>query len=210
MMESPWLDIPLADYEAHMSASNVDQARLLADVFSTVLRKFRPTSVAVIGCAGGNGFDRIDRHTTARVIGMDINSEYLDATARRHSGDFRELILHNADIAGDEVHLEPVDLCYAALVFEYVDVAVALRNLWSLSREAGHLVAVLQLPSVRLATITPTDIPSIMRLAPVMNLVDPSAFRQMARGIGFALLESARVTSSTGKEFAVQVYQRRP
>jgi SAM-dependent methyltransferase len=210
MMESPWLHIPLADYEAHMASSSVDQASLLADVFSAALQRFRPQSIAVIGCAGGNGFDRIDPRTTTRVIGMDINSEYLDATARRHSGDFKELVLHNADIGGDELHLEPVDLCYAALILEYVDVAMALRNLLSLCREAGHLVAVLQLPSSSLPTITPTALRAIMQLASTMKLVDPLALVEVARGIGFALLESTRATSSTGKQFEIHVYQRRP
>jgi SAM-dependent methyltransferase len=207
-MQSPWLHIPLADYEAHMGSSDVAQTGLLADVFASVLRRYRPASVAVIGCAGGNGFDRIDPRTTARVIGMDINPEYLDATARRHSGSFREFVLHNADIAGDKPLLEPVDLSYAALVLEYVDVEAALRNLWSLCRETGRLVAVLQLPSAPLPAITPTAIPTIKRLAAVMKLVDPRALVELAGGIGFALLESTRVTSSTGKQFAVHVYQR--
>lgn len=209
-MQSPWLQIPLADYEAHMASSAVDQAGLLADVFSDALQRFRPVSVAVIGCAGGNCFDRIDPSTTMRVVGIDINPEYLDATARRHSREFRQFVLHNADIAGDGVHLEPVDLSYAALIFEYVDLAAALRNLLSICREAGHMVAVLQLPSSSLAAITPTAIPTIMCLAPIMKLVDPLALMEVARSIGFALLESTRVTSSMGKQFAIHVYQRLP
>jgi hypothetical protein len=209
-VQSPWLQIPLADYEAHMASPEVDQARLLADVFSTVLRRFRPVSAAVIGCAGGNGFDRIDPRTTTRVVGMDINPEYLDATARRHSAKFSQLVLHNADIAGDEVHLEAVDLSYAALVLEYVDLATAVRNLLSICRVAGHMVAVLQLPSSSLAAITPTAVPSIMRLTPFMKLVDPLALEEVAKSIGFELMESTRVTSSMGKQFAIHVYQRRP
>jgi SAM-dependent methyltransferase len=209
-VQSPWLQIPLADYEAHMAASNVNQASLLAEVFSTVLRRYRPASVAVIGCAGGNGFDRIDPGTTTRVVGLDINQEYLDATARRYSEEFRELVLRNADIAGDDLHLEPVDLSYAALILEYVDVAAALRNLLSICREAGHLVAVLQRPTSPLPAITPTTIPSMMSLAAAMKVVDPLALVDAARGIGFALRESASVTSSGGKQFAIHVYQRLP
>jgi SAM-dependent methyltransferase len=209
-MESPWLQIPLTDYEAHMAASNVDQAILLADAFSEVLQRFRPASVAVIGCAGGNGFDRIDPRMTPRVVGVDINPEYLEATAQRHAGRFRDMVLCNADIGAEGLNLEPVNLSYAALVFEYVDVSRALGNLFSLCREGGHLVTVLQLPSAALAAITPTAIASIVRLAPAMKLVDPSALAEVAQGIGFALLDSARVTSSAGKPFAVQVYQRPP
>ena len=77
-MTNPWLGIPLSDYEAHMALPEVAQAKLLADVFHSVLAARRPSSVAVIGCAGGNGFDRIDTSITKRVVGVDINPEYVD------------------------------------------------------------------------------------------------------------------------------------
>jgi SAM-dependent methyltransferase len=206
-MDSPWLKIPLADYEAHIGSPSVDQASLLADIFSTQLRRFRPASVAVIGCAGGNGLEHIDPQATPRVVGVDVNPEYLAATKRRHSAAYRDLVLCNADIAGEALQIEPVDLCYAALIFEHVAVAAALGNLRALCRQSGHLIAVLQLPSSSSAMITATPIPSILRLASVMRLVDPLDLAQMARGAGFALLESTRVASRAGKEFAIQIYQ---
>lgn len=208
MVRSPWLQIPLIDYEAHMASPEVDQASLLADVFSTVLRRFCPASVAIIGCAGGNGFARIDPRTTPRVVALDINPEYLAATGGRYSKEFRQLVLRDADIAGAELVLEPVDLIYAALIFEYVNVAAALRNLLSICREAGHLVAVLQLPSSTQPAITPTAAHNLMGLTAAMNLVDPLALEEAACGIGFALRESARVTSSKGKQFTMHLYQR--
>jgi SAM-dependent methyltransferase len=207
---SPWLQIPLADYEAHMASSNVDQASLLADVLSTALQRFRPPSVAVIGCAGGNGFERIDPAVTGRVVGVDLNPDYLDATARRYWGRFEDLVLCNADIAGEELQGEPVDLIYAALIFEYVDMSAALRNLSSQCRQAGHLVAVLQLPSLQAPAITPTGVATVRCLASAMTLVDPSALVEGARASGFALAEFTMVTSSAGKQFAVQIYQMQP
>lgn len=56
-MKNPWLAIPLADYEGHMALPAVGQARMLADLFESLLREFLPQSVAIIGCAGGNGFE---------------------------------------------------------------------------------------------------------------------------------------------------------
>ena len=58
-MKNPWLDIPLADYEAHMALPSVGQAALLGDLFAATVEAHRPESVALIGCAGGNGFERI-------------------------------------------------------------------------------------------------------------------------------------------------------
>ncbi len=76
-MKNPWLEIPLADYEGHMALPEVAQATLLADVFEKALRKHAPASVSILGCAGGNGFDRIDPQVTTRVVGIDINPAYI-------------------------------------------------------------------------------------------------------------------------------------
>jgi len=207
-MFSPWLDLPLADYEGHMSAPNVGQAKLLADVFSNALEEFRPASVAVIGCAGGNGFDRIDPGEVARVVGVDINRAYLDIASSRYSGRFNTLELHCSDIAQAPLGVEPVELIFAALVFEYVNVPLALQHLFLACRDGGHLVALLQLPSSGVATVTQTAFTSLQRLSSALNCVDPLAFQEMAHDKGFRLRQSAKLTSAAGKEFAVQTFAR--
>jgi hypothetical protein len=70
-MTNSWLNIPLADYEAHMSMPTVGQAQMIADQFDRALKRWAPTSVAVIGCAGGNGLDRIEQGTLRRV-GLEL------------------------------------------------------------------------------------------------------------------------------------------
>ena len=207
-MPSPWLDLPLADYEGHMSAPNVAQAKLLADVFSNALEEFRPASVAVIGCAGGNGFDRIDPLEVTRVVGVDINRTYLEIASTRYSERFKKLELHCSDIAQARLGIEPVELVYAALIFEYVNVPFALQHLFHACRDRGHLVALLQLPSSGVATVTPTAFTSLQRLSSVLNYVDPLALQEMAHETGFRLRHSAKVTSAAGKEFAVQTFAR--
>jgi hypothetical protein len=66
--DNPWLTIPLADYEAHMALPQVGQAQLLADLFAAELRERSPSSVAVLGCAGGNGFEHAP--AALRVVGV--------------------------------------------------------------------------------------------------------------------------------------------
>ena len=75
-----WLNLPLADYEAHMALPEVGQAKMLADLFEYELRSHRSESVALLGCSGGNGFDRIDPACTRRVVGVDLNPDYIAAT----------------------------------------------------------------------------------------------------------------------------------
>jgi len=44
-----WLEIPLDEYEAHMSMASVAQAQYLAGVLGRLVQDVRPASVAIIG-----------------------------------------------------------------------------------------------------------------------------------------------------------------
>jgi hypothetical protein len=60
-MSNPWLNIPLDDYEGHMSLPAVGQAQMIAEQLDH----------ALIGCAGGNGLERIAGRPIERVVARD-------------------------------------------------------------------------------------------------------------------------------------------
>src|SRR5262245_12932853 len=97
-MSNPWLAIPLAEYEAHMALPEIGQAQWLADELELSVRQHSPKSVSVIGCAGGNGFDRLTGSVIERVVGIDINARYVEAVRSRFGGRIPGLELHVADI----------------------------------------------------------------------------------------------------------------
>src|ERR1700733_5029312 len=82
---NPWLNIPLDDYEGHMSLPEVGQAQMIADELHHAVLRWAPRSIAVIGCAGGNGLERIARGTVERVVAMDVNPDYVERTRARHA-----------------------------------------------------------------------------------------------------------------------------
>lgn len=207
-MPTPWLDIPLADYEGHMARPEVAQAGVLATHFGALLRQFTPPSVAVVGCAGGNGFEHIDVQVTRRIVGIDINPGYLDTLARRHARRLPGLELHAVDVAAAELPCDPVDFVYAALLFEYVALAPALRNLGRLCRPGGVLATVLQLPAASLPQITPSPYSSLGALAPLMQLVAPATLAARASEAGFELMRSTTLALPSGKSFAAQNFRR--
>jgi trans-aconitate methyltransferase len=203
---NPWLAIPLADYEAHMALPEVGQAELLANVLADAVRVHAPRSVALLGCAGGNGFDRVPAGT--RLVGVDLNPDYVAAARVRH-GARAGIELHVGDVTADELRFAPVELAYAGLLFEYVEPAVALRRLADkLLLPSGTLVAVLQLPSAAQAEVTPSPYTSLAALAPSMRLVPPAALTRAASAEGYASIGGDVVTASGGKRFAVQTYRR--
>lgn len=48
-LRNPWLDIPLADYEAHMALPTVGQSQLIAAELSVRVQTHWPNSIAIIG-----------------------------------------------------------------------------------------------------------------------------------------------------------------
>lgn len=205
-MNNPWLEIPLSDYESHISMPAIAQAQMIADEFSDALLRYNPESVAVIGCAGGNGFDRIPA-STRRVVGVDINPDYVAAASARYLGRIPGIEFHIADIQTDILPFAPVDLIYAALVFEYVSVADALRNLSRVCLTGGRLVALLQQPSATMHAVSPSPYTSIQLLCPVMRLVPPADMESCAASCGFQLESTRSVVLESGKAFVIQVYR---
>jgi trans-aconitate methyltransferase len=201
---NPWLEIPLADYEAHMALPQVAQADLLAERLAAAVRARAPESVAVLGCAGGNGLERLP--AALRVVGIDINAEYVGAARSRHSARIARLELHVADVERDDLRIEPVDLVYAALFFEYVDAALVLDKIRGWLCNGGALVAVLQLPSDAIAEVTPSPYPSLERLAPAMHLLAPQELAALAAVRGYRLLGAEVAAAAGGKRFAVQTF----
>jgi len=204
-MSNPWLQVPLADYERHMAFPGIEQAQMLAEIFDGVLRQFLPRSVAVLGCAGGNGFDRIPA-SVSRVVGVDINPNYLATAEARFQGRFGSVELFVGDVERDEIAFAPVELVFAGLVLEYVNVEPAIARTRSMTTANGRLVTVLQLPGNGARRVSPSPFSSVQALAGVIRLVPPLALQQAAKTHGYAQSESRTVVSAGGKPFQVQIF----
>ena len=205
---NPWLALPLEDYEGHMGSAAVDQLVPLADLFGEALARLRPRSVAVLGVAGGNGLEHVDGTLTTRVVAIDVNQTYLDATRARFP-DLRGLELHCADLTGDSFpEVEPVALVHAALVFEHAGVDRCLDHAVSLVARGGHLSVVLQLPAAEQQAVTPTPFASMATLAGGFAFVDPHQLRRVLAQRELRLTHQARLTLSTGKAFWSGYFER--
>ena len=210
-MTNPWLEIPLADYEGHMALPEVAQATLLGDIFERILpQEHVSASVAILGCAGGNGFDRIDPQVTMRVIGIDINPAYVATARERFQRRLPGLELIVADSQQDEVSIAPVDLVFAALVFEYVNADAVLASVGRLLKSGGFLTTVVQLPHTDGPAVTPSLFTSLQSLSPYLRLLSPETLRERAATHGLTEVESVRVTSLGGKSFQVQSFVASP
>jgi SAM-dependent methyltransferase len=206
-MRDPWLDIPLADYEGHMALPTVGQSQLIAEELATIISTYSPRSVAILGCAGGNGFDRLVGTSVTRVVGVDINPEYIEQARRRYEGQISGLALHAADIQSSATLYDPVDLIYVALVLEYVDLQKAMSALQRHCKQDGVLAVLVQLPHDTMAHVSPSPYVSLQSLGSCMHLVSPEALREQARKVGFTPEQSRLLRATGGKHFRVDEFR---
>ncbi len=206
-MNNPWLDIPLSDYEGHMALPEVAQAQLLADLFAEALRTHMPQSVAVLGCAGGNGFERVNTSRTPRVVGVDLNPAYIDVARERFAQRIPRFELYVGDVQRDVFGFAPVELAFAGLLFEYVDVAATLQRIRAMVVPGGSLVAVLQLPST-IDEVTPSPFESLTTLTACMRLVAPETLAKQAATHSFCQTASDVAQAVGGKSFGVVTLRR--
>jgi len=201
-----WLGIPLSDYEQHMSLPSVGQAQMLASELAAAVAAHAARSVAVVGCAGGNGFERLASLPLERVVGIDINPAFIEAARSRHARVVRGLELHAADIESAPLEIAPVDLVFAGLVLEYVDVARAMHALRALCAVGAHLVCLLQLPSRSLPAVSDSPYASLQVLGDAMRLHQPAAVTEIGAAAGFTLESERRIVLPSGKEFSVLTF----
>jgi SAM-dependent methyltransferase len=205
MVESesnPWLSIPAADYEGHMGSPEVAQLQFLSRVFDDMLKERRPKSIAVVGCATGNGFEHINPQHVSRVVGIDIQPDYLRVLSQRHAARLPMLELICGDVLTCRFDPRSFDFVFAGLIFEYVESEALLKRIHSWLAPSGMLGAVLQLPGEKRA-VTETSYASLQRLEPLMKLIDAEDFHTLLQRAGFGVQHSRVEALASGKQFLV-------
>ena len=119
-MTNPWEEIDLDDYEKHMSLESVYQLQAMNEIMREQFDAYDAETVMILGIAGGNGLEHINKDEFKSVYGVDINQNYLNECKRRYSalGDVFKLIC--ADLSDDAILLPCVDLLIANLLIEYI------------------------------------------------------------------------------------------
>jgi hypothetical protein len=102
---------------------------------------------------------------------------------------------------------EPVDLAFAGLLFEYVDIGAVMLRIRSLLRPDGVLTVVLQLPG-EVAEVTPSPYAALRALRPVMRLVPPREMEKWALAFRLRPLDAGTTRAAGAKRFHVREFLR--
>jgi hypothetical protein len=204
---NPWLSIPLAEYEAHMTLPDIAQGPALASELASLVGRHRPSSLALLGCSGGNGLERLDPAVTTRVVALDVNPAYVAIAARRHARSFDRFEPVVCDLAAArEAPFAEVDLVFAGLLLEYVPLATALRFVRSALRREGVFGCVLQVDSKSTGLVSPSPYTSLAVLSGYMSLVTPEEVEREAATSRLRITTMGRLRMPNGKELVTQSY----
>lgn len=156
------MEIPLGDYEMHMSNAAVGQSSLLNLLTGKYLKKIKPATCLFMGVAGGNGLEHIDHSISKNVIGIDINQEYLDVTFKRYNHRINSLQLLKVDIKKNSNQICTADFIWAALILEYAGGDKCLEFSRNNILPGGHFVVTIQ-SNNQLQSVSPTGIESVKK-----------------------------------------------
>lgn len=123
-MTNPWEEIPLSDYEQHMRLASVYQLQTMNQAIRKQLDAYPVTSAMIVGVAGGNGLEHVDRAKYGRIYGVDINPSYLREVEKRYAALRGCLQCLCLDLITDAGRLPRAQLLIANLLIEYVGYGV--------------------------------------------------------------------------------------
>jgi predicted TPR repeat methyltransferase len=182
-----WLDIPLEDYERHMSHELVGQSTLLNSLTKKYLDTIKPGSAIFLGIAGGNGLEHIDNRITTSVIGIDINQDYLDTAFKRYHQRITSLQLINLDIVKNSEKIFEADFIWAALISEYTGIDKVLEFSRNNICAGGHLIFSIQSNNNR-PSVSSTGIESVKKAGEIFSAVNPEELLRKSEESGFKLI----------------------
>jgi len=202
---NPWTVVPAADYERHMGPQGVDQRAPLSAIFEEVYAAAQPDRLLVLGCGTGDGLEHVNPAVTKRIVGVDVNLQYLGVARQRFIGLGARLELFCSEAERFRAAPASFDLVHAALLLEYLHPEPLVRRIAEWLAPHGTCSVVLQLPGGK-GPDAPTKTMQIIQKA--MKLVPPDELTRIFEHYGLPLRRAKTVPLKHGKSFWVGLFGR--
>jgi len=119
-MKNPWEDIPLIAYENHMKLDSVMQLQAMNEMMKGQFYTYPISNVMIMGIAGGNGLEHIQKDKFKKVYGIDVNSSYLKEVICRYPNLDGILECLCINLIDEYDTLPKADMVIANLLIEYI------------------------------------------------------------------------------------------
>lgn len=152
MNNNPWSIIKSNEYDAHMSHSNVMQTQKLCSITKDqlgLLPKNKSNScLTILGVTNGNGLEHINLFNVRKIIGIDINIDFLDECRNKYPELGSRLNLYQLDLMTqtDEAIeiINKSDLIIANLLIEHIHLDNFIKIISGISRHNQIISCVIQ------------------------------------------------------------------
>ena len=205
-MNNPWEEISLDIYEKHMSLDSVRQLQAMNAIMKKQFETYPVNTVMILGIAGGNGLEHIQKEKYRTVYGVDINEDYLRAVSKRYSALSDVLQCLHIDLIKDADKLPASQLIIADLLIEYIGYP-AFRNVVSRVKPE-YVSCVIQINPDTGNWISDSPYLHVFdRLDEVHHQMDETALAKAMQTIGYTRILRDTVSLPNGKALVRLDYQ---
>lgn len=198
-MINPWEKIELSDYENHMSLENVYQLQVLNQMMKEQFGACDTDTIMILGIAGGNGLDHIDRDKIKKVYGVDVNRDFLAECKKRYEalGDVLETV--PADLLDKNLQLPCAGLLVANLLVEYIGYK-CFQRVVSLVKPV-YVSCIIQINTGESFVSDSPYLHAFDCLEEVHHQMDEKSLTDCMRQIGYGLKQTVEQMLPNGKKF---------
>lgn len=119
-MKNPWEEISLSDYENHMKLDSIMQLQAMNEMMKGQFNNYLVSSIMILGIAGGNGLEHIDKNKFKKIYGVDINENYLKEVTKRYPNLNKILECLCVNLINETNKLPNAEMIIANLLIEYI------------------------------------------------------------------------------------------
>lgn len=200
-MDNPWEKIDLKIYETHMASNNVYQLQTLKSITESQMKDYVHTNVLILGISGGNGLEHIDVSQTKKIVGIDVNSQYLNICRKRyqHLTDILELVC--CDLTNSDVELPYSDIMICNLIIEYIGINTFIELIQN-NKESINIISIILQKNNDNGFVSNSSFSSSFKiLESILHNIDEDNLRIELLKIGFNCINKLSYPLPNGKEF---------
>lgn len=207
-MSHPWEEIDLKTYETHMSSTDVFQLQTLNKITEQQLTDYNPSTIAILGVAGGNGLDKINNEITEKVYCIDVNRKYLDVCKSRYTNLLGILEFVCCDLSSIDTVLPFSDIHICNLIIEYLGEEKFAKLILN-SIDNVHIVSCVIQKNNEISFVSPTN--QALEFQPIMSIhndIDGKKLTEVLCDINFNCIKNTCYELPNGKKFLRMDFQK--
>ncbi|HHW31940.1 MAG TPA: methyltransferase type 11 [Clostridiaceae bacterium] len=192
-----------------MASAEVYQLQTLNKITRQQLIEYKPSTVAILGVAGGNGLENIDKEITKRVYCIDVNKKYLDACRIRYPNLLEILEFIHCDLSRNDAILPLSDIHICNLIIEYLGEESFGRLIYNSKNNVNIITCVIQ-KNCGVNFVSPSDHSS--EFEPIMaihNDIDEKKLVKILESIDFSFIKNELYKLPNGKYFLRLDFKRK-